>query len=412
LNTEEQRQQYFNDPAFKELWWYGCNNPVSPYVTFHLENENTVGARLLGWMSAEYGISGILNWAVNEYGAKEDYFNYDSAYKGTGPYMEGMLFYPGGQYGLDEPIPTLRINALRDGIEEYELLYALKQKYATLGLDFNNFVASLTGNLYSGAQVIAQVGNFVDARKTLLDASLALNGPAQVLLIDSKDLGNGTVETKIFAKAGYELKNHGVTLTGGEPKGDGLIYTIVSTLDQVVNTLKIEYEADGKTYLYEKSLPGRVQVINAAEFYQGFKKDASSVTATMVDGATIGLSGQGQFAKLEIGEPDDYQTIILKADDIFSKLDSNINKITFALYNASEQDFTIMLDVKYKKQKLYKSMSEVVLASKQITYIEIPLLNINWEKSGAMDHIRFSFGNREDQLTKTLYVKDIIIFDK
>jgi hypothetical protein len=133
----------------------------------------------------------------------------------------------------------------------------------------------------------------------------------------------------------------------------------------------------------------------------------------MVDGATIGLSGQGQFAKLEIGKPDDdYQTIILKADDIFSKLDSNINKITFALYNASEQDFTITLDVKYKKQKLYKSMSEVVLASKQITYIEIPLLNINWEKSGAMDHIRFSFGNREDQLTKTLYVKDIIVFDK
>lgn len=413
LNTEQQREEYFNDPAFKELWWYGCNNPLNPYVTFHLETENTIGARLLGWMSAEYDISGILNWSVNNYNTHEDYFDYDSAHRGTGPYGEGLLFYPGGQYGLDAPIPSIRLSAVRDGIEEYELLYALKQKYTELGLDFGDFASNLTDNLYSGAQVIAQVGNFVDARKTLLDASLALNGPAQVLLIDSKDLGNGTVETKIFAKAGYELKNHGVTLTGGEPKGDGLIYTIVSTLDQVVNTLKIEYEADGKTYVYEKSLPGRVQVINAAEFYQGFKKDASSVTATMVDGATIGLSGQGQFAKLEIGKPDDdYQTIILKADDVFSKLDSNINKITFALYNASEQDFTITLDVKYEKQKLYTSMSEVVLASKQITYIEIPLLNINWEKSGAMDHIRFSFGNREDQLTKTLYVKDIIIFDK
>lgn len=411
LNTEEQRQQYFNDPAFKELWWYGCNNPVSPYVTFHLENENTVGARLLGWMSAEYGISGILNWAVNEYGAKEDYFNYDSAYKGTGPYMEGMLFYPGGQYGLDEPIPTLRINALRDGIEEYELLYALKQKYATLGLDFNNFVASLTGNLYSGAQVIAQVENLVDARKTLLDASIAMNGPAQLCLVDSKDLGNGTVETTIYAKSGYELKNNGKVLTGGMPNGEGMLYTITSKLDNDVNSLKIEYVVDGKTYSYTKLLPGKASVISAAEFYQGFKKDTASVTSTLVTGESIGLSGQA--AKLEIGaQALDYQMFAFENKSVFSKLKENVNKVVFAFYNDSEEDFTLTMDVKYTKQKLYLSIPEVVLTSKKMTYIEMPLLNIDWEKYGEIGHIRFTCGNQEGQPARMLYLKDIVVYDK
>lgn len=415
LGTKEQRDEYFNDPAFKELWWYGCNNPVNPYVTFHLETENTIGARVLGWMSAEYDISGILNWSVNNYNTHEDYFDYDSSHRGTGPHTEGILFYPGGQYGLDEPIPSLRLSAVRDGIEEYELLYALKQKYVQLGLNFENFVSSLTDNLYSGAQVIAQVENLVDARKTLLDASIALNAPAELCLIDSKDLGNGTVETKLYAKAGYDLKCNGEALTNGVPNGEGVIYTIISKLDKAVNSLKIEYDVDGKTYVYTKSLPGRVTIINSAEFYQTFKKDTVSVTATMVDGEAIGLSGQGQFAKLEVGAPkEDYQTIILEAKDVYSKLGENVNKMTFALYNDSEQDFKITLDVKYKTQKLYKSMPEVTLTSKQITYVEIPLLNVDWEKTKGIDHIRFMFDDLDgvEGQQKTLYVKDIMIFDK
>lgn len=411
LGTEEQRNEYFNDPAFKELWWYGCNNPVNPYVTFHLETEDTIGARMLGWMSAEYDISGILNWAINNYSTREDYFDWNSSHRGTGPHGEGFLFYPGGQYGLDEPIPSIRLSAIRDGIEEYELLYALKQKYVELGLDFKNFASSLTSNLYSGAQVIGKVENFVDARKTLLDASIALNGPAQLCLIDSKELGNGTVETKLYAKAGYELKNNGEVLTGGIERGEGLIYTIISKLDNAVNTLQIEYVAEGKTYTYTKSLPGRATIYNATEFYQKFKKDTVKVTSTLVDGATLGL--ESQLAKLDISAiEDDYQMFVLGENSVFEKFDDTVNKVVIAFYNDGEADVAITLDVKYKKEKLYTSLPQVMLESKKVTYIEIPMLNINWEKSGSLAHIRFTIGEAEGQPATTLYVKDIIVFDK
>jgi hypothetical protein len=88
--------------------------------------------------------------------------------------------------------------------------------------------------------------------------------------------------------------------------------------------------------------------------------------------------------------------------------------MTFALYNASEQDFKITLDVKYKTQKLYKSMPEVTLIRKQITYVEIPLLNVDWEKTKGIDHIRFMFDDLDgvEGQQKTLYVKGIMIFDK
>ena len=116
----------------------------------------------------------------------------------------------------------------------------------------------------------------------------------------------------------------------------------------------------------------------------------------MVDGATLGLDGQ--FAKLEIGtQQDDYQMIVLKENPVFEKLNASVNKLVFAFYNDAEEDVAVTLDVKYTKSKLYVSRPEVALASKEMTYIEIPLLNVDWEKSGSLDHIRFIYTESESQ---------------
>ena len=168
---------------------------------------------------------------------------------------------------------------------------------------------------------------------------------------------------------------------------------------------------DFKTYTYNKTLPGRTTIVNASEFYQSFKKDTVKVTSTMVDGTVFGIDGQ--MAKLEIGTmQDDYQMIILKENPVFEKLNDSVNKVVFAIYNDAEEDIAVTLDVKHAKQKLYISMPETLLTSKEITYIEIPLLSVDWKKSGEIEHIRFTFGDGEGQEAKTIYVKDAIIFDK
>ena len=33
-----------------------------------------------------------------------------------------MLFYPGADAGIDGPVPSMRLKALRDGLEDYEYL--------------------------------------------------------------------------------------------------------------------------------------------------------------------------------------------------------------------------------------------------------------------------------------------------
>ncbi len=412
LATESQRETYFNNEGCVELWWYGCNTPISPYVSYHLEYADTLGPRLLSWMQMEYNIVGNLYWATNDYGLHEDYFDWNAAFGGNGPHMEGILFYPGGQYGLMEPIPSMRLEAIRDGMEEYELLYNLKQKYVNAGLPADEFISSMTSTLYSNAALIGDVDAFNVARMELLNACIAADAPAELCLISLEDMGDGTVEAQVYAKTGYALTANGVAVTGGAAQGNGYIYTITTALDKAENALNITYVDNGTTYTYTKSLSGKATIIAADDFYTGFKKDTSSVEATLVDGTALGFSGN--LAKLNIGasKKDEYQQILFEDSALFGKFNATTEKVVIALYNDSDEDITATLSVKYKKNALYQARPETVLKSKEITYIEIPLASLNWTKYGSVEKLRLWIEDAYNQPARELYVKSIIIYDK
>lgn len=176
-HTQEQRQNYYDRQNTtdrlmgEEAWWYGCNNPTAPFPTYHLDDD-LIASRVLSWMQFDYGSEGNLYWCVNC--SKEDMW--ENAYAIGGAVGEGNLTYPAAKFRLKEPLPTMRLESIREGLEDYEYLWMIEQAILAYNAengtqhDPETLMASLYESLYEG--MIPQRDNaeiFHQRRITVLD---------------------------------------------------------------------------------------------------------------------------------------------------------------------------------------------------------------------------------------------------
>ena len=121
-----------------DIWTYLCVGPRAPYPTYHI-NDYLISARTVHWMMKDYGITGELHWASaltrkadqnGAYNITRDVWN--DAYTRDDVAGDGFLCYPGiqgdGVIDRNMILPSLRLEAIRDGIEDYEYLTLLEQK--------------------------------------------------------------------------------------------------------------------------------------------------------------------------------------------------------------------------------------------------------------------------------------------
>ena len=111
----------------EEFYWYVAAGPAYPYPNVQVEYP-LVALRALFWMTYKYGVTGFEYYCYNiwERNYSDDpeqrYPNVkwkaDGWSKGWPSNGDGMLFYPG-------PVSSLRFEAIRDGIEDWESLQVL-----------------------------------------------------------------------------------------------------------------------------------------------------------------------------------------------------------------------------------------------------------------------------------------------
>ena len=111
----------------KQVWWYFCQGVYHPYINWYLQYPLIEVRVLFGPMAARYRPDGVLYWTLNawttggvprplEGGPLFD----DIAPGWKGDHGEGLLLYP----GPEGPLSSLRLENVRDGLEDYEY-YAL-----------------------------------------------------------------------------------------------------------------------------------------------------------------------------------------------------------------------------------------------------------------------------------------------
>lgn len=111
-----------------ELWFYTCVVPQGEYANRFIELP-LIKTRLLHWINFRYGAIGYLHWGLNLW-AGSDYRELG----GGDPFEEvSVRGLPGGDSWIVYPkeggvLPSIRLEAMRDGIEDYELLKMLEAR--------------------------------------------------------------------------------------------------------------------------------------------------------------------------------------------------------------------------------------------------------------------------------------------
>lgn len=120
------------------VWWYVCCGPGKPYANLMIEWPGS-DHRLLLWQNDKFRVTGFLYWGLNVYRDnsagearwpavpwKPATWRNDA---GNPHHGDGQLIYPGPD-GV--PYSSVRLENLRDGIEDYEYLWLLRSHVARL----------------------------------------------------------------------------------------------------------------------------------------------------------------------------------------------------------------------------------------------------------------------------------------
>ena len=112
--------------ARDETWFYTCCGPNGKYMNRFVDYP-LLDVRLLHWGNFKYGLTGYLHWGFNFWG-KSPFMDIEPDFQAVpGGYLppgDTHIIYP-GKYG---PLSSVRLEAMRDGIEDYELLKLLQKK--------------------------------------------------------------------------------------------------------------------------------------------------------------------------------------------------------------------------------------------------------------------------------------------
>ena len=420
-NTESQRANYADQ---EEKWWYTCISPRAPYPTYHTE-DTLLSARTLSWMQAEYDVVGNLFWATNVYANYNGsyYENIEDFYEGDASRFsqvngDGYLFYPGKPYGVDGPIGSLRLEAIRDGIEEYEVLYELKNNYTAiseetgLGFDAKNAIRNLTTDLYSGTQVDTTSARFDAARKALYGLAMMGNSSAKASVIEYKDDNYGSIEYKVFVADGYELYNGETKLAASEMVTGGSVYSVVNRLQADVNELRLTVKKGDEVYTFIKNIGGKVTLSGAETFVSAFSKDTASVTTELVDASSVISGESGKLLKLSVNATTEGIQRIKLNSSVITSLNSASKKVVLRIYCQDLPDAGVSFAFSVKTKKGKPAIKEVITTNLKNGWnvIEVSLAGLNFDSHGELEYGLFRFG--DNTTSKTIWLKDITIYNK
>lgn len=161
----------------RQMWSYLMTWPKAPHVNLFIDSD-AINLRMWLWMSYRYRLTGILVWSSNVWNTKscsppgvlqniwDDPMTYMSgslttpgaaAEYGNG---DGMFFYPPNRDPdndktkyLTGPVPSLRLEIMREGIDDYDYMMLLEDCIRNARPDQQNLVKRAMQVLNFGSEV-------------------------------------------------------------------------------------------------------------------------------------------------------------------------------------------------------------------------------------------------------------------
>ena len=387
LDTEYQRETYakYRDEAYKgknnELagtdygttWWYVCVHPSDPYPHYNIDT-NLVGSRVASWMQYDYDLEGMLYWGIASYMETTSQFNEPEGWTHVDVYNEpngvyvgangdGYLVYPGVKYGVEDPMPTIRLMSIRDGFQDYEYLYMLERlvdeyaaKYDVEGFTFDGLMRSIYDKLYTGAKHNTDHTLVLDAKREVADMIELLQTEMHgIVEVGEVNPITKKVPVTVYAEQGTTMV-YGDSTFGGTTSGDGVKFEIELSISAGENSFRATLKRGDKEFAINRFVTNEVKHVSSFDTADEVSKWAASSRAGYEDHVLLSLNTDADYVmegsgsmKIKV-EKQDYDNLailtykphakIAKADvlgeDSLKKLDS----LTLNVYNTGDS-FTL-----------------------------------------------------------------------
>jgi len=124
LDHFDSNRQYYRSRAAQgeQVWFYTCLSPTGRYPNRFID-FSLLKVRLLHWINFKYDLKGYLHWGYNHWTANPFQDTQpDWSHGAPLPAGDQCIVYPGPK----GPLESLRFEAMRDGVEDYELLKVLE----------------------------------------------------------------------------------------------------------------------------------------------------------------------------------------------------------------------------------------------------------------------------------------------
>lgn len=392
FHTRDNRALYEGE---KEVWWYGCIDPQAPYATYYIDDLSP-SPRVMSWMQKDYDIAGNLYWAVDLYGDRFDIT------KKINPYTDapdraawaetnvangdGFLFYPGSYYGLDSPVASVRLHSIRDGLEDYEILYQIEELYAQNGKSCDELLDLVYHTLFEGTKVKANAEGVLAARKKAVEILLLAQ---KGTFIDGVRFAADKAIVSAFNKDGKEI-----TINGNKFDGSATVM-----LNQSSN--KLTLVCDGENF--EITLCGKVQNQDFAV------ADVSSVSTE--NGAVTKEDGK---AKISLGDADDgsRQRFTLGGDIL-----KNVNKNTSLVIElyvdktaANAENMRLEVLIEGSENQVYHSYETIKLTEGKNVITLDCLYYMKWANIGRIKNLHFNIGEQGGE-ARTVYIGTVTVYE-
>ena len=418
MGSESQRQHWERERArasangtLHEFWWYGCSGPLSPYPTYHMDDD-LISSRVVSWLQQQYDVTGVLYWSVHtEQNVYETpYFSGNPGYVdvNTLPPGEGYLVYPGVKYDHFGPLPSMRLMSIRDGSEEYELLIDLEEAYEGLkseygvDIDVQNVVHQLYERLADGTIATRDLDLFDSVRTSLLNNIEELSQP-HGFLMDTIDVKDNIATVSFYVRSGYTVTFDGNTLSGGPH------YTVNVDLTKTTSLSFTATAPDGTEYSITRflskpytqligfdgeTLPEGIRVTETSEYslteQYAVKGNALDLTLRSVDTENAAQKVRAYFGTAAFENPVDF---------------TQVETVTMTVYNATDQAFRLSVWLNASgREKMYTD-GDIQPGYNTIT---INLANDEWDQLANMKEIILDVPNDSENMTVYRIVVDDI----
>lgn len=397
MDQPEKRDYYeeYIQSAYGEQWWYHATS-VYPHVSYQIETP-VVSPRFNGWMMYDYDIVGDLYWecSINHqftqsYEIEYTQTQFDITMRYPGHTGDGKLLYAGREYGVYGPIGTIRMEAIRDSHEDYDLLYELEELYATRGVtgdEFNSIFQFLVEGLYSNTSLlnptdqatsIAILKNAREMLATLYDLYYE-NG----VVVHSYEESKGVGTLVLSATDDTAVKLNGEAIDG-ESENGVTTYVCTTDLNKDTNVFEVSATTNGAVNSIAFDLGGKKSVIALDELADKYvaqtDKTTQEASAIVEKDTTIGC-----FKVTTIEGVD--AVIRLDASDL--SISADHASVTVRVYVYEEAGVSLTLRCKCANER---GSRPIMTYSLKAGWNEINLDAVNelkCDKNGILDYLQF-----------------------